>query len=157
MMILLVRLLFLRAFRDFNYNKNLTAKEIGDTWLNNLIEDKTILWWGGKGHSAEDTAYQNLKQGIKAPKSGSIEMNGKIIAEQIGAQIFIDGWALVSPGDPEKAVYYAKEVASVSHDGEGIYGAQVIAAIESMAFTENDKKLIDQAKTLFQKTQQFIS
>ena len=92
---------FLRAFRDFNYNKNLTAKEIGDTWLNNLIEDKTILWWGGKGHSAEDTAYQNLKQGIKAPKSGSIEMNGKIIAEQIGAQIFIDGWALVSTGDPE--------------------------------------------------------
>ena len=143
---------FLRAFRDFNYNKNLTAKEIGDTWLNNLIEDKTILWWGGKGHSAEDTAYQNLKQGIKAPKSGSIEMNGKIIAEQIGAQIFIDGWALVSPGDPEKAVYYAKEAASVSHDGEGIYGAQVIAAIESMAFTENDtKKLIDQAKNFIPK------
>ena len=143
---------FLRAFRDFNYNKNLTAKEIGDTWLNNLIEDKTILWWGGKGHSAEDTAYQNLKQGIKAPKSGSIEMNGKIIAEQIGAQIFIDGWALVSPGDPEKAIYYAKEAASVSHDGEGIYGAQVIAAIESMAFTENDtKKLIDQAKNFIPK------
>ena len=33
----------------------------------------------------------------------------------------------MSPGDPEKAVYYAKEAASVSHDGEGIYGAQVMA------------------------------
>ena len=31
--------------------KNITAKDIGKTWLNNIIEDKTILWWGGKGHS----------------------------------------------------------------------------------------------------------
>ena len=31
-------------------------------------------------------------------------MNGKTVAEQIGAQIFIDGWALVSPGNPEQAV-----------------------------------------------------
>ena len=92
---------FLRAFKDFNYKKDLSAKDIGQTWLNNLIENKTILWWGGRGHSAEDTAYQNLKQGIDAPLSGSIEKNGKVIAEQIGAQIFIDGWALVSPGDPE--------------------------------------------------------
>ena len=138
---------FLRAFKDFNYKKDLTAKDIGQTWLNNLIEDKTILWWGGRGHSAEDTAYQNLKQGIDAPLSGSIEMNGKVIAEQIGAQIFIDGWALVSPGDPEKAAHYAKLAASVSHDGEAIYGAQVVAAIEAMAFVENDiSKLINDSK-----------
>ena len=138
---------FLRAFRECNYNKNITAKDIGKTWLNNIIEDKTILWWGGKGHSAEDTAFQNLKQGIDAPDSGSIKTNGKVIAEQIGAQIFIDGWAMVAPGDPEKAIHYAKLAASVSHDGEAIYGAQVIAALESMAFVENDlTKLVEQAK-----------
>ena len=143
---------FLRAFKDFNYKKDLTAKDIGQTWLNNLIEDKTILWWGGRGHSAEDTAYQNLKQGIDAPLSGSIEMNGKVIAEQIGAQIFIDGWALVSPGDPEKAAHYAKLAASVSHDGEAIYGAQVVAAIEAMAFVENDiGKLINESKKIIPK------
>jgi len=39
-----------------------------------------------------------------APESGSLALNGKIIAEQIGAQIFIDGWAMVAPGDPELAV-----------------------------------------------------
>ena len=138
---------FLRAFRECNYNKNITAKDIGKTWLNNIIEDKTILWWGGKGHSTEDTAFQNLKQGIDAPDSGSIKTNGKVIAEQIGAQIFIDGWAMVAPGDPEKATYYAKLAASVSHDGEAIYGAQVIAALESMAFVEHNlTKLVDQAK-----------
>ena len=125
---------FLRALRDFNYDKNITAKQIGQTWLNNLIEDRTILWWGGKGNSTEDTAYQNLKQGIHAPDSGSIKMNGKTVAEQIGAQIFIDGWALVSPGNPEQAVKLAKEAGSVSHDGEAVYGAQIIAAMEALSF-----------------------
>ena len=138
---------FLRALRDFNYDKNITAKQIGQTWLNNLIEDRTILWWGGKGNSTEDTAYQNLKQGIHAPESGSIAMNGKTVAEQIGAQIFIDGWALVSPGNPEQAVRLAKEAGSVSHDGEAVYGAQVIAAMESLAFIEKDiGKIIDESK-----------
>ncbi len=138
---------FLRALKDFNYDKNISSKQIGQTWLNNLIEDRTILWWGGKGNSTEDTAYQNLKQGIDAPESGSIKTNGKIVAEQIGAQIFIDGWALVSPGNPEQAVYFAGEAGSVSHDGEAVYGAQMIAAIESLAFIESDiKKIIEDSK-----------
>ena len=94
---------FLRALRENNYDPNITPKQIGQSWLNNLIENKTVLWWGGRGHSAEDTAFQNLKAGIHAPMSGSIETNGEVVAQQIGAQIFIDGWALVSPGDPEKA------------------------------------------------------
>ncbi len=35
-------------------------------------------------------------------------------------------------------------VASVSHDGEAVYGAQVIAAMEAQAFVENDlNRLID--------------
>ena len=143
---------FLRALKDFNYDVNLSAKQIGQTWQNNLIENETVLWWGGKGNSTEDTAFQNLKSGIEAPASGSIETNGKVVAEQIGAQIFIDGWPMVCPGDPEKAVDLAKKAASVSHDGEAIYGAQVIAALESQAFIEKDiNKLIEVAKTFIPK------
>ena len=33
-------------------------------------------------------------------ESGSIATNGQTVAEQIGAQIFIDGWAMVAPGQP---------------------------------------------------------
>ena len=143
---------FLRSLKDFNYDKNITSKQIGQTWLNNLIEDKTILWWGGKGNSTEDTAYQNLKQGIEAPESGSMKTNGKIVAEQIGAQIFIDGWALVSPGNPDQAVKFAREAGRVSHDGEAIYGAQIIAAMESLAFIEkNINKLIEESKRFIPK------
>ena len=129
---------FLRALQDHGTGYHLTAEEIGKTWLNYLIERKTVLWWGGMGASTEHTAYLRLKSGIPAPLSGSIEMNGAVVAEQIGSQIFIDGWAMVCPGDPDKAVALAGRAASVSHDGEAIYGAQIVAAIEAMAFVEDD-------------------
>src|SRR5439155_5291138 len=115
-----------------------TAAQIGQSWLNYIIDGRTILWWGGMGISSEHTAFQRLKRGIEAPKSGSIELNGQVVAEQIGAQIFIDGWGLVAPGDPELAADLAGRAASVSHDGEAIYGAQVVAAMEAAAFAEAD-------------------
>lgn len=135
---------FIRALEDYGNTQDLTAAQIGQTWLNYLVEEKTILWWGGMGNSTEHTAYLRLKSGIQAPESGSIGMNSKVVAEQIGAQIFIDGWAMVAPGDPELAADLARRAASVSHDGEAIYGAQVLAAMEAQAFVESDiDKLID--------------
>ena len=44
---------------------------------------------------------------------------------------------MVVPGEPELAADLAKRAASVSHDGEAIFGAQVIAAMEAQAFVEN--------------------
>jgi len=88
---------FLRALQDYDYSRDLTPEQIGQTWLNYLIEKRTILWWGGLGNSTEHTAYLRLKRGIPAPKSGSAELNGKVVSEQIGAQIFIDGWGMICP------------------------------------------------------------
>lgn len=131
-------LTFLRALEDYGFDPGLTPAQIGQTWLNYLIEEKTILWWGGLGNSTEHTAYLRLKQGIQAPASGSAAMNSTIISEQIGAQIFIDGWGLIFPGEPAKAATFARRAASVSHDGEAIYGAQVVASLVSAAFVESD-------------------
>ena len=139
---------FIRALEDHG-NANITPEQIGNSWLNYLVEKKTVLWWGGLGNSTEHTAYIRLKQGIPAPFSGSEATNGQTVSEQIGAQIFIDGWAMVCPGDPEKAADFARRAASVSHDGEAIYGAQVIASMESLAFVENDLNvLLDTAVNL---------
>jgi ADP-ribosylglycohydrolase len=139
---------FLRAMPDYGNSRDLTPAQIGQTWLNYIIEQRTILWWGGMANSTEHTAYLRLKQGIPAPRSGSIALNGKTVAEQIGAQIFIDGWGMIAPGDPELAADLARRAASVSHDGEAIYGAQVVAAMEAQAFVERDfNKLIDTAVT----------
>jgi len=135
---------FLRAMPDYGNTLDLTPAQIGQTWLNYIIEKRTILWWGGLGNSTEHTAFLRLKSGIAAPQSGSIALNSKVVAEQIGAQIFIDGWAMIAPGDPALAADLARRAGSVSHDGEAIYGAQVLAAMEAQAFVEPDiNKLID--------------
>lgn len=115
-----------------------TAADVGRTWLNQIIEDRTILWWGGLGRSTEHTAFLNLKRGIPAPRSGSIEQNGQVLAEQIGAQIFSDAFALMCPADPERAVRITKEAARVSHDGVAIEAAGFLAALRSAAFQEPD-------------------
>lgn len=143
---------FVRALAENGNDPNLTAAQIGDWWLNTIIEGRTILWWGGFGMSTEHTAFLRLKAGLKAPDSGSIATNGAIVAEQIGAQIFIDGWGMVCPGDPEKAAAFAGLAASVSHDGEAKYGAQVVAAMAAQAFVERDlNRLLDTAAGLIPK------
>ena len=140
---------FVRAMPDYGNSLDLTPQQIGQTWLNYIIEGKTILWWGGIGDVTEHTAYLRLKQGIQPPRSGSIALNGPIMAEQIGSQIFIDGWGMIAPGDPELAADLARRAACVSHDGEAIYGAQVVAALIAQAFVESDiNRLIDTAVSL---------
>jgi len=139
---------FIRALPDHGNSKAITPVQIGQSWLNYIIREKSILWWGGMGNSTEHTAFLRLEAGIEAPLSGSSTLNGKVVSEQIGAQIFIDGWAMVSPGDPAQAADFARRAASVSHDGEAIYGAQVLAAMEAMAFVESDLgRIIDTAVT----------
>lgn len=127
---------FFRALEDSGYDPELRSEAIGRAWLNYIIEDRTILWWGGIGNSTEHTAYLRLKSGIPAPRSGSAELNGRVTSEQIGAQIFIDAWAMASPGDPERAAAFARAAASVSHDGEAVYAATLLAVMEAQAFVE---------------------
>src|ERR1700758_1470629 len=127
---------FLRALPDHGGSADLSAEQIGKSWLNYIVENRSILWWGGMGNSTEHTAFLRLKNGIPAPQSGAIATNGKTVAEQIGAQIFIDGWALVAPGNPGLAAELARKAGSVSHDGEAIYASQLLAAMEAQAFVE---------------------
>jgi ADP-ribosylglycohydrolase len=135
---------FLRALEDYTHTPDITAEQIGLTWLNYAPYEHGFYWWGGYGKSTEHTAYLNLRNGIMAPRSGSIEQNGAAVAEQIGGQIFIDTWGLVVPGDPELAAQYAEKAASVSHGGNGIYGGMFIAACISAAFVEQDiEKIIE--------------
>ena len=136
--------LFFRALEDNGYPTDISAKTIGDTWLNYIVEDKTVLWWGGLGRSTEHTAYLRLKAGIHAPESGSARLNSRAMAEAIGAEIFIDTWAMSNPGNPERAAAMARAAASVSHDGIAVEAAVLLAAMQAQAFVEkNIDKLLD--------------
>lgn len=137
-------LTFVRALEDSGQYAATPTEFFGNTWLNYLLEGQTVLWWGGLGLSAEHTAYLRLKHGIKAPLSGAIETNGQTVAEQIGAQIFIDAFGMVAPGKPKLAATMARRAASVSHDGEAVNAAVVVAGMVSAAFVETDMdRLLD--------------
>jgi len=129
---------FIRALADHANRPDISSREIGDTWLNYLIERRTVLWWGGLGHATSNTAYLRLAAGIEAPASGSATLNGEMIASEIDAQIFIDGWAMVAPGDPALAASLAERAARVANDGVAIDAARCLAAMESVAFVESD-------------------
>ncbi|SCE65801.1 ADP-ribosylglycohydrolase [Micromonospora coriariae] len=142
--------MFPRALRD--HGTEPTSAQIGQTWLNEIAEGQSVLWWGGVGNSTEHTAYLHLKDGVLAPDSGSIARNGVVVAEQVGAQIFVEGFAMTRPGDPEAAADLAERAARVSHDGESIHAARVVAALVAGAFTETDmERLLDTAVALIPK------
>ena len=131
-------LFFLRALEDKEPESDLTAGDVGDALLNYAPFEHGFFWWGGYGRSTEHTAYLNLRSGIPAPRSGSIAQNGSTVAEQIGGQIFIDTWGLVSPGNPDQAARFAEKAASVTHDRNGVYGGIFVACCIACAFEEAD-------------------
>ncbi len=143
--------IFPRALRDAAVAApgDLTPADMGQTWLNYIIENRTVLWWGGLGNSTEHTAYLRMKAGIQPPQSGSMASNGKVVAEQVGAQIFVEGLAMTCPGDPAAAADLAVASARVSHDGDALLAARVVAALVAQAFVESDMdKLLDTACSL---------
>ena len=145
---------FPRALRDLDYRPidEVTALDVGNAWLNYIVQDRSVLWWGGLGNSTEHTAYLRMKAGIAPPESGSMARNGKVVAEQVGAQIFVEGFAMTCPGDPQTAADLAEAAASVSHDGEALQAARVIAALVAQAFIEPDMdRLLDTATDLIRR------
>jgi ADP-ribosylglycohydrolase len=141
-------LTFARTLADFPVDE-IDAARVGHTWLNYIIENRTVLWWGGRGLSTEHTAYLHLRDGVVPPQTGSLERNGRVVAEQVGAQIFVEGWAMACPGDPERAAHLAEQAASVSHDGEALHAARVVAALAAQAFVDDDMtRLLDTASGL---------
>ena len=127
-----------RALADYECSENITSEQIADTLLNYAPDHHGFFWWGPYGVSTECTAYTNLKAGAHPPLSGSAELNGPTIAEQIGGQIFIDGWGLVAPAEEQLAARLAERAACVTHGGNGVYGGMFIAAAVSAAFDAKD-------------------
>ncbi|MBE6113569.1 MAG: ADP-ribosylglycohydrolase family protein [Erysipelotrichaceae bacterium] len=149
-------LFFVRALEKC-CSKDITAQEMGDNVLNWLCDGHGFFWWGGEGIATEHTAYSNLKKGICAPSSGSCEVNGKDLAEQIGGQIFSDCWGYVAPNDPKLACNLASKMSSVTHDGDGIEGGKFVAVAIALAYELKDiRKIIDTALTYLDPTSSYV-
>lgn len=114
--------------------EHLTPRLFGEFWL-----DSIIAGWNEYG-----VACANMQNGFFPPLSGTL--NNRKWGSSNGAWIRSELWACLFPGKPEEAATYAWMDASADHCGDGIFAELFTAALESMAFVENDRrKLIENA------------
>jgi len=117
-------------------NGEVNYEKVAKGWLKYVGKEKEFK----RGGTSEIEAIENLRKGIKPPKSGLI-----------GSANWSDGAAMrVAPigiycaGNPEKAAKLAEIDASISHAKDGIYCAQALAASISQAFiSDNVERVIN--------------
>ncbi|HCT91248.1 MAG TPA: ADP-ribosylglycohydrolase family protein [Lachnospiraceae bacterium] len=118
-----------------NYGKDFTPMDVAEYLTLNVPVFMTC--------TAERIAYKNILNGILPPRSASY---GNPYREWLGAQIRVDAYAYVNPGNPRAAAAMAVRDASVTHTKNGIYGAAFCAAlIAESAVCQNAREAIDRA------------
>ena len=106
------------------HGRGLTPELVGEAWTELLPLRQT--------YTAERAAYANLAKGLRPPAVARFRNPHR---EWIGAQIRADVHGYVHPGDPWAAARSAYADASLSHTGNGVYGAMWAAALVASAFS----------------------
>ena len=107
--------------------KNINSKVLGEYWLTYI----------GPCWNEYGICKANMQDGFLPPMSGSV-LN-EDWKHSNGAWIRTEVWACCFPAMPETAMRMAFEDASVDHGfGEGTYAAIFVAAMESVAFVNNN-------------------
>ncbi len=119
-----LQLVWLHALEQ--YGVKLTSKELGKEWVEHVFFP----------YDEYGYAITNLRRGLVPPVAGWFN---NPFTNCMGSPIRSEIWAMVSPGAPGVAAYYAYQDAIVDHaGGEGVFGEMFFAAIESAAFLESD-------------------
>ena len=107
---------------------DLTTKDVARAWLTYLPLAKT--------YTAERAAYRILLENMHEwfPERGDDDLDISLCSDNeyndwIGAQIRADMYGWVLPGEPAKAAELARQDAELSHRGDGVYGAMMVAAL----------------------------
>ena len=127
---------FLRALED--YGPDVTAAQIGQTWLNYVIEERTTAWWGGVGASAEHTAYLRLRDGCPRRTAARRRSTARCSPSRSARRSSSTAGRWPARAIPSARPTWPRRAAGVSHDGEAVHAAQVVAAMEAQAFVEQD-------------------
>lgn len=112
------------------YGINITSRHIAAEWKSHVFfnMDEYALF------------LSNARRGVQTPVSGWFNNE---FTDCMGSPIRSEIWAVMAPGNPELAAYFAYQDAIVDHaGGEGVYGEVFFAALESMAFENNDLEAI---------------
>ena len=106
------------------HGPTLTPALVGEAWTHLLPLRQTF--------TAERAAYINLTNGLAPP---AVARFRNPYREWIGAQIRADVHGYVHPGDPWAAACSVYRDATLSHTGNGVYGAMWAAGLVAAAFT----------------------
>ena len=139
---------FTEIFNDELPNDDLDLQLL---WLDVLKKKGTVInscdladaWIDRCWYPFSEYGYfmKNYMRGIKPPYTGII--NNSFFAEGMGCPIRSEIWGVISVGNPELAAQYAYMDACLDHSDNSVYAEQFLAAVESMAFVEQDiNKLI---------------
>lgn len=129
-----LQVVWLQSLRRFGLPMH--RRMLAEAWLRHIR-----LWPDEYG-----IACRNLEAGLCPPASGAFD---NPFVAGMGAAIRTEIWACLAPGDPHLAAKLAREDACVDHDGEGIYAAVFLAALQSLAFLETDTTTLLDAAIAF--------
>lgn len=105
------------------YGADFSSQDVAENWI--------YAFPAAHACTAERIAYRNILNGIPVPDCGKFY---NPFREWIGAQIRADLFGYVCPGKPWLAAGMAYREAVVSHTKNGVYGAMLTAALNSLAF-----------------------
>lgn len=106
------------------HGKRFTTADVARLWLDELPAGRTF--------TAERIAYRNLLLGLEPPATAT---HHNPFREWIGALIRADVHGWTNPGDPAAAAAQAYRDAALTHTGNGVYAALLVAAATAEAAT----------------------
>ncbi len=107
---------------------NLTSDDVVKAWFEDVVVQDEYK----RGGASEKAAADNLRAGLRPPLSGKFST----FHMSDGTAMRIPPVGIICAGDPSRAIELAEVDASISHWGDGIWGAQAVAAAVSVAMVD---------------------
>ena len=112
---------FLRALAEHGVSADLTAEKSAKP--GSTTSSRSARSCGGAATGIRpSTRHGSTSSAGLPPRCPARSHNGTTVAEQIGAQIFIDGWAIVAPGNPSLPRGWPKRPAGESRRRSDLCG-----------------------------------
>lgn len=120
----------------------LTTEVVVDHWMKHVATLDELK----RGGASEHEASINLRRGLRPPLSGRFNT----FHNSDGAAMRMTPVGIISAGDPERAKELARIDAEISHDQDGIWGAQAVAAAVSLAMVDAEyDEILNAARSAF--------